>query len=128
VGLSYEFFKIELDFEINHFFIIRDIDLGKNLNTQQARVEDITLKEDFGTFVATQDDDFGDMGSFGMGMDMDTFMISDLERGRQLENGSLVMGEGENGLDFFDDRSVNQSNFDRKFYADLLIIKDINNY
>jgi len=78
--------------------------------------------------VATQDDDFGDMGSFGMGMDMDTFMISDLERGRQLENGSLVMGEGENGLDFFDDRSVNQSNFDRKFYADLLIIKDINNY
>jgi hypothetical protein len=128
VGLNFEFFKIESDFEINYFFIIRDIDLGKNLNTQQARVEDITLKEDFGTFVATQDDDFGDMGSFGMGMDMDTFMISDLERGRQLENGSLVMGEGENGLDFFDDRSVNQSNFDRKLYADLLIIRDINNY
>ncbi len=128
MGLNFEFFKIESDFEINYFFIIRDIDLGKNLNTQQARVEDITLKEDFGTFVATQDDDFGDMGSFGMGMDMDTFMISDLERGRQLENGSLVMGEGENGLDFFDDRSVNQSNFDRKLYADLLIIRDINNY
>lgn len=70
------------------------------------------MKEDFGTFVATQDDDFGDMGSFGM--DMDTFMISDMERGRQIENGSLMM-ENENGLDFFDDRSVNQSNFDRKF-------------
>ena len=57
------------------------------------------------------------MGSFGM--DMDTFMISDLERGRQLENGSLMMGESENGLDFFDDRSANQSNFDSKFYAAL---------
>lgn len=82
------------------------MDLGKNMNTQQARIEDITLKEDFGTFVATQDDDFGDMGSFGM--DMDSFMIGDLERGRQLENGSLM---AENGLDFFDEQSGNQSNF-----------------
>lgn len=73
------------------------------MNTQQARIEDITLKEDFGTFVATQEDDFGDMGSFGM--DMDTFMISDLERGRQLGVDSLV-GDNESGLDFY-----NQSNF-----------------
>ena len=82
------------------------MDLGKNMNAQQARIEDITLKDDFGTFVATQDDDFGDMGNFGM--DMESFMIGDLERGRQLENGSLV---AENGLDFFDDQSGNQSNF-----------------
>ena len=88
------------------------MDLGKNMNmnTQQARIEDITLKEDFGTFVATQDDDFGDMGSFGMDMNMDTFMMGDLERGRQLENGSLL-GENGNGLDFFDDRTADQSNF-----------------
>ena len=111
---------------MNFYFSVRDIDLGKNLTTQQARVEDITLKEDFGTFVATQDDDFGDMGvggcgSFGMDM-MDTFMISsDLERGRQLENGSSLVHGNENeddpnsGLDFFDDRSaVNKSNFDSK--------------
>jgi hypothetical protein len=33
--------------------------------TQQARIEDITLKEDYGNAIITQDDDFGDMG-FGM--------------------------------------------------------------
>jgi len=48
-------------------------------------------------------------------MDMDTFMISDLEKGRNLENGSLMIGEGENGLDFFDDRPSNQSNFDSEW-------------
>ena len=57
------------------------------LATQMARIEDITLKEDFGStaMVTMQDDDFGDMGmaggvaSFGA---MDTFMFSDVERGR----------------------------------------------
>lgn len=106
---------------------MEDVDLGKNLNAQQARVEDITLKEDFGTFVATQEDDFGDMGSFGM--DMDTFMISDLERGRQLESGSLMMGENENGLDFFDDQSANKSNFDMSKNKDIqpMDLNDLNN-
>jgi hypothetical protein len=33
--------------------------------TQQARIENITLKEDYGNANITQDDDFGDMG-FGM--------------------------------------------------------------
>jgi cohesin complex subunit SCC1 len=61
---------------------------GKPVGTQQARIEDITLKEDFGTYVTAQDDDFGDMGTFGMDMDMnmDTFMCSDMERGRNLDN------------------------------------------
>lgn len=72
------------------------MDLTKNLN-QQARIEDITLKEDFGTFVAMQDDDFGDMGSFGM--DMDTFMMSDMERGRRFGNSMMV-----------DDTSLNNNN------------------
>ena len=85
---------------------LSDMDIGKAMNTQQARIEDITLKDDFGTFVATQEDDFGDMGDMGsFGIDMDTFMISDLERGRQLGVDSLV-GDNENGLDFY-----NQSNF-----------------
>jgi cohesin complex subunit SCC1 len=78
-----------------------------NFNHQQARIEDITLKEDFGggTFVAPQDDDFGDMGSFGMGgMDMDTFMMSDMERGRRV--GATSMGGNEQGVDFFDDNSA----------------------
>jgi hypothetical protein len=78
-----------------------------NFNHQQARIEDITLKEDFGggTFVAPQDDDFGDMGSFGMGgMDMDTFMMSDMERGRRV--GATSMGGNEQDVDFFDDNSA----------------------
>jgi hypothetical protein len=40
--------------------------LSTNLTIQQARIEDITLKEDYGNMIITQDDDFGDMG-FGMG-------------------------------------------------------------
>lgn len=40
--------------------------------TQQARIEDITLKEDYGNAIITQDDDFGDMG-FGM----NTLLMSD---------------------------------------------------
>ena len=79
------------------------MDLSKNL-TQQARVEDITLKEDFGTFVVTQDDDFGDMGNFGM--DMDTFMMSDMERGRDTRGPSLL-GDEENDVDFFDASRLN---------------------
>jgi hypothetical protein len=82
-----------------------DMDLSKNLN-QQARIEDITLKDDFGTFVATQDDDFGDMGSFGI--DMDTFMMSDMEKGRHM--GNSLMG-GDQDVDFFDDRMNNHSAF-----------------
>jgi cohesin complex subunit SCC1 len=77
-----------------------------NLHQQQARIEDITLKEDFGggSFVAPQDDDFGDMGSFGMGgMDMDTFMMSDMERGRRVGNS---IGGNEQDVDFFDDNSA----------------------
>jgi cohesin complex subunit SCC1 len=85
------------------------MDLTKNL-TQQARIEDITLKEDFGTFVAIQDDDFG--GSFGM--DMDTFTtLSDLEKGRRLGNsivGNNTNGGDPNDVDFFDDRSVFANN------------------
>ena len=80
---------------------MEDMDLTKNMH-QQARIEDITLKEDFGTFVATQDDDFGDMGSFGM--DMDTFMMSDMEKGRRFGN-SLAGGDGQE-IDFFDDTSA----------------------
>ena len=84
------------------------MDLSKNL-TQQARVEDITLKEDFGTYVVTQDDDFGDMGSFGM--DMDTFMMSDMERGRDTRGPSL-MGENDVQNEFFDNSRLNDhSNF-----------------
>jgi hypothetical protein len=41
------------------------MDLSTNLTIQQARIEDITLKEDYGHMIITQDDDFGDMG-FGM--------------------------------------------------------------
>lgn len=82
---------------------MEDMDLSKNL-TQQARVEDITLKEDFGTFVVTQDDDFGDMGNFGM--DMDTFMMSDMERGRDTRGPSLL-GDEENDVDFFDASRLN---------------------
>lgn len=82
---------------------MEDMDLSKNL-TQQARVEDITLKEDFGTYVVTQDDDFGDMGSFGM--DMDTFMMSDMERGRDTRGPSL-MGDEQNDVDFFDASRLN---------------------
>lgn len=91
---------------------IEDMDLTKNV-TQQARVEDITLKEDFGTFVTMQDDDFGDMGSFGM--DMDTFMMSDMERGRKLGESAANNDQSEN--DFFDDRLNNQSEMaaDSKF-------------
>ena len=86
------------------------MDLTKNLN-QQARIEDITLKEDFGTFVVTQEDDFGDMGSFAL--DMDTFMMSDLEKGRKV--GDSMMAEDNNGgqnemLDFFDETLNNQAN------------------
>ena len=88
----------------------RDIDLSKNI-TQQARVEDITLKEDFGTYVTTQDDDFGDMGSFGL--DMDTFMMSDMERGRRL--GHSLVGNDNMGDDFFGDALNEQSAFDSKF-------------
>jgi hypothetical protein len=83
------------------------MDLTKNL-TQQARVEDITLKEDFGTVVTTQDDDFGDMGGFGM--DMDTFMMSDMERGRRM-GASMFGGNVDNNDDFFDDRFTNHSTF-----------------
>jgi cohesin complex subunit SCC1 len=85
---------------------MEDMDLSKNL-TQQARVEDITLKEDFGTFVTMQDDDFGDMGSFGM--DMESLMMSDMERGRR-DAGNSISGFGandQNDLDFFDDRLGN---------------------
>ena len=82
------------------------MDLSKNL-TQQARVEDITLKEDFGTYVVTQDDDFGDMGSFGM--DMDTFMMSDMEKGRRFGHSLIGNNADENELDFFDDRMNNHS-------------------
>ncbi len=57
--------------------------------------------------MATQDDDFGDMGSFAM--DMDTFMMSDLERGRHLENGTESLIAGEN--DFFDERLNDHSTF-----------------
>ena len=71
--------------------------MTKNLN-QQARVEDITLKEDFGTYVAIQDDDFGgDMGNFAMDMDMDTFMMSDMERGRRAQSLSVAGGCGGSG-------------------------------
>ncbi|CAF0871929.1 unnamed protein product [Brachionus calyciflorus] len=95
------------DFFVNFNDInIEDMDLSK-ATAQQARVEDITLKEDFGTFVAMQDDDFGDMGSFGMGMDMDTFMMSDMEKGRRVGD-SLV---NQNDIDFFDDPMNNQSDF-----------------
>ena len=52
-----------MKFKIN-YFNYRDIDLSKN-TSQQARIEDITLKEDYGDVIMTQDDDFGDMG-FGM--------------------------------------------------------------
>jgi hypothetical protein len=99
---------------------VADIDMeelnfaGKNATQQQARVEDITLKEDFGTMITMQDDDFGDMGSFGM--DMDTFMMSDMERGRR-NNNSMMNGNndvlggemGGNELDFFDEN--NESGF-----------------
>lgn len=99
------------DFFVNFSDInIEDMDLTKT-TAQQARVEDITLKEDFGTFVTMQDDDFGDMGSFGMGMgmDMDTFMMSDMEKGRRL--GESLMNNDQNDIDFFEDRTNNQSNF-----------------
>lgn len=86
------------------------MDLSKNL-TQQARIEDITLKEDFGTYVATQDDDFGDMGMSGFGMDMDTFMMSDMERGRDnnTRGPSLLGGENDeqNDVDFFENSRLN---------------------
>jgi hypothetical protein len=50
--------------------------------TQQARIEDITLKEDYGNIIMTQDDDFGDMG-FGMNtllMNDDFFNSSEKQR------------------------------------------------
>lgn len=86
---------------------MEDMDLTKNMTHQQARIEDITLKEDFGTFVAIQDDDFGDMGGMGsFGMDMDTFMMSDMERGRRMGLTTTVNNEEDvnNDVDFFDDR------------------------
>ena len=98
------------------------MDLSKNI-TQQARIEDITLKEDFGTFVATQDDDFGDMGSFGL--DMDTFMMSDMERGRRL--GNSLVGNDQMGDDFFDDRLNEQSAFDSEFFGSIKIEYSIYN-
>lgn len=96
------------DFSLNFAEInIEDMDLSK-ASVQQARVEDITLKEDFGTFVTMQEDDFGDMGSFGMGMDMETFMMSDMEKARRM--GESMMNE-QNDIDFFQDRTNNQSEF-----------------
>jgi hypothetical protein len=94
------------DFLVNVTDIdMEDLNFSKNVTQQQARVEDITLKEDFGTMITMQDDDFGDMGSFGM--DMDSFMMSDMERGRRMGN-SITNNDG-NELDFFDDN--NQSDF-----------------
>jgi hypothetical protein len=84
-----------------------DLNFSKNITTQQARVEDITLKEDFGTLITMQDDDFGDMGSFGM--DMDTFMMSDFERGRRVGNSMVAGNNDNNSMDFFDDQ--NHSDF-----------------
>jgi hypothetical protein len=72
-----------------------------NSTHQQARVEDITLKEDFGTFVTMQDDDFGDMGSFGMDMDMNTFMMSDMERERKI--GEKSAHNNDDGMEFFEE-------------------------
>ena len=91
------------------------MDITKNLN-QQARIEDITLKEDFGTFVITQEDDFGDMGSFAL--DMDSFMMSDMEKGRRVADSLInaeTVAQSGNDLDFFTDEDHlksenNQSN------------------
>ena len=86
-----------------------DMDLGLgpksmgSLATQMARIEDITLKEDFGSsaMVTMQDDDFGDMDGMGAAASfgMDTFMFSDVERGRHMAD-SVVAGEVDaSGLD-----------------------------
>lgn len=75
-----------------------------SLATQMARVEDITLKEDFGSnaMVTMQDDDFGDMGMGGAAsFGMDTFMFSDVERGRHMADNTAdagVSGLDANGL------------------------------
>lgn len=72
-----------------------------SLATQMARVEDITLKEDFGSsaMVTMQDDDFGDMGMGGAAsFGMDTFMFSDVERGRHMADNSAA-DAGVSGLD-----------------------------
>lgn len=67
-----------------------------SLATQMARVEDITLKEDFGSSAMVsammQDDDFGDMGMGGAAASfgMDTFMFSDVERGRHMAESMAV--------------------------------------
>ncbi|RNA42783.1 double-strand-break repair rad21 -like protein [Brachionus plicatilis] len=101
------------DFTLNFADInIEDMDLSK-ASVQQARVEDITLKEDYGTYVTMQEDDFGDMGSFGMGMDMETFMMSDMEKGRRL--GESLLNTEQNEIDFFADKTNNQSEFASEF-------------
>lgn len=95
------------DFSLNFAEInIEDMNLSKAL-VQQARVEDITLKEDYGNFVTMQEDDFGDMGDFGM--DLETFMMSDMEKGRHF--GESMINNELNEIDFFNNKSNNQSEF-----------------
>ena len=94
------------------------MDLSKNI-TQQARIEDITLKEDFGTYVTTQDDDFGDMGSFGL--DMDSLMMSDMERARRMDQNSMMGNGNLGGEDFFDDRFNDHSAFDNSESSGILL-------
>lgn len=80
------------EFLVNFPEINMDMELGLgpksmgSLATQMARIEDITLKEDFGStaMVTMQDDDFGDMGMGAASFGMDTFMFSDVEHGRRM--------------------------------------------
>lgn len=79
---------------------------GKGIS-QQARLEDITLKEDFGlmgaaagssALIAMQDDDFGDMGAF----DMDSFMFGGMEKGRRAID-EIANGHDDMTMEFMED-------------------------
>lgn len=95
------------DFSMNFAEInIEDMNMSKTL-VQQARIEDITLKEDYGIFVTMQEDDFGEMGSFGM--DMETFMMSDMEKGRRF--GESMLNNELNEINLLENNSNNQSEF-----------------
>lgn len=69
---------------------MNDIDMTTNLLANQARVEDITLKEDYINTIVTQEDDFGDM-DFGMtNFVMNDFEITD-ERQRDESNLNVML-------------------------------------
>lgn len=83
--------------------------------TQQARIEDITLKEDFGNAITTQDDDFGDMG-FGM----NTLLMNDdflnlNEREERFRNANQ-------NREFNDDFNVNNDNSNALFNGKFILL------